>query len=73
MLRHGYTHVAEFHYLHHDSVVKNTTTVQRWEGELLQQQNEQVKLTLVRSFIKMGLVEKRISKEDLFQVLLMII
>ena len=33
MLRHGYTNVAEFHYVHHDKNGNITTTWRKWEVE----------------------------------------
>ncbi|MCP4459442.1 MAG: formimidoylglutamate deiminase [Cytophagales bacterium] len=55
MLRHGYTHVAEFHYLHHDKEGKHFENKSEMGERLLSAaQNAGINITLVPMFYQKG-------------------
>ncbi|MDH5475118.1 MAG: formimidoylglutamate deiminase, partial [Cyclobacteriaceae bacterium] len=55
MARHGYTHVAEFHYLHHDKKGKPYANVAEMGQRLIQAaKNAGIKITLVPMFYQTG-------------------
>ena len=55
MVRHGYTHVAEFHYLHHDRDGKPFSNLAEMGSRLISAANNAgIKITLVPMFYQMG-------------------
>jgi formimidoylglutamate deiminase len=55
MLRHGYTHVAEFHYLHHDKNGKRySNAIEMGERLLAAAQTAGIKITLIPVFYQKG-------------------
>ena len=55
MLRHGYTHVAEFHYLHHDKDGKPYANLAEMGGRMVAAaKHAGIKITLVPVFYKKG-------------------
>lgn len=55
MLRHGYSHVAEFHYVHHDRNGKTYTNIAEMGEALLQAAQETgMKITLIPIFYQKG-------------------
>ena len=55
MVRHGYTHVAEFHYLHHDRDGKPYANLAEMGSRLISAANNAgIKITLVPMFYQMG-------------------
>ncbi|MEM6523490.1 MAG: formimidoylglutamate deiminase [Bacteroidota bacterium] len=55
MVRHGYTHVAEFHYLHHDKAGKRYANLaEHGERLVLAAKTAGIKITLIPMFYQMG-------------------
>lgn len=65
MLRNGYTHVAEFHYLHHDQQGNHYTQLSEMsEGLMAAAQTAGIKITLVPIYYEKGGFGKDAEKEQ---------
>jgi formimidoylglutamate deiminase len=66
MLRHGYTHVAEFHYLHHDSNGKPYANLAEMGERLVEAAHDAgIRITLIPVFYKEGGFNKPAQKNQI--------
>ncbi len=66
MIRHGYTHVAEFHYLHHDKNGKPYSNLSEMGASLIQAaQNAGINITLIPIFYQKGGFGKEPIKDQI--------
>ena len=65
MVRHGYTHVAEFHYLHHDKKGKSFENIAEMGSRLIQAaKNAGINITLIPIFYQKGGFSKEATIEQ---------
>ena len=65
MVRHGYTHVAEFHYLHHDKKGKSFENIAEMGSRLIQAaKNAGINITLIPIFYQKGGFNKEATVEQ---------
>ena len=65
MVRHGYTHVAEFHYLHHDKKGKSFENIAEMGSRLIQAaKNAGINITLIPIFYQKGGFSKEATNEQ---------